>query len=95
MDKKLATVNTEDGPYGWAALKELAKKPFAIACESRTAFSKSRLNSCLFASIPDFFICRDIYIYTHDISQVVLLLHYSQLHDLDIGKCSYLISSNL
>jgi len=68
MDLDISTV---DPACGWKALEMFARKPFAICRESPLSFWKSRLNSCLFASYPNFFNCRDIY----DISQVVLLLH--------------------
>jgi hypothetical protein len=74
MDPEISTV---DNACGWKALEMLARKPFAICRESQLSFWKSRLNSCLFASNPNFFNCFDIF----DISQVVILLHYSHLDD--------------
>ncbi|XP_059436354.1 ankyrin repeat-containing protein NPR4-like [Corylus avellana] len=45
MDAELATTDYKGSPYGWKALEELAKKPFAIGSESRPSYWKSCLNS--------------------------------------------------
>ena len=86
-DTELATAGVH-GPYGRTDLEVLANKTFAIGSESRPSFWKSHLHSCLFASIPNFFICRDIYIHTHTTfpKQLFYYINHNLIYDLGIGK---------